>query len=55
MSVVFRPAEVADLPALMHLETTTFVSDAWSADAMRGELTARHGWYVVAVDDSDGG
>ncbi|RIJ61245.1 tRNA (adenosine(37)-N6)-threonylcarbamoyltransferase complex transferase subunit TsaD, partial [Clavibacter lycopersici] len=54
MSVLFRPAEVADLPALMHLETTTFVSDAWSPDAMRGELTARHGWYVVAVDDADG-
>ncbi|MBP2456335.1 N6-L-threonylcarbamoyladenine synthase [Clavibacter michiganensis] len=55
MSVLFRTAEVADLPALMHLETTTFVSDAWSADAMRGELTARHGWYVVAVDEADGG
>ncbi|OUE23372.1 tRNA (adenosine(37)-N6)-threonylcarbamoyltransferase complex transferase subunit TsaD [Clavibacter michiganensis] len=54
MSVLFRAAEVADLPALMHLETTTFVSDAWSADAMRGELTARHGWYVVAVDETDG-
>ena len=54
MSVLFRAAEVADLPALMHLETTTFVSDAWSADAMRGELTARHGWYVVAVDEADG-
>ncbi|CCE76461.1 tRNA (adenosine(37)-N6)-threonylcarbamoyltransferase complex transferase subunit TsaD [Clavibacter nebraskensis] len=54
MSVLFRTAEVADLPALMHLETTTFVSDAWSADAMRGELTARHGWYVVAAD-TDGG
>jgi N6-L-threonylcarbamoyladenine synthase len=54
VSVLFRAAEVADLPALMHLETTTFVSDAWSADAMRGELTARHGWYVVAVDEADG-
>ncbi|MCJ1711506.1 tRNA (adenosine(37)-N6)-threonylcarbamoyltransferase complex transferase subunit TsaD [Clavibacter michiganensis subsp. phaseoli] len=54
MSVLFRAAEVADLPALMHLETTTFVSDAWSTDAMRGELTARHGWYVVAVDEADG-
>jgi N6-L-threonylcarbamoyladenine synthase len=54
VSVLFRTAEVADLPALMHLETTTFVSDAWSADAMRGELTARHGWYVVAVDEADG-
>ncbi len=35
MSVLFRAAEVADLPALMRLETSTFVSDAWSADAMR--------------------
>ncbi|MWJ18141.1 bifunctional ribosomal protein alanine acetyltransferase/tRNA (adenosine(37)-N6)-threonylcarbamoyltransferase complex transferase subunit TsaD [Clavibacter michiganensis subsp. michiganensis] len=55
MSVLFRAAEVADLPALMRLETSTFVSDAWSADAMRGELTARHGWYVVAVDADCGG
>jgi N6-L-threonylcarbamoyladenine synthase len=55
VSVLFRTAEVADLPALMHLETTTFVSDAWSADAMRGELTAQHGWYVVAVDTDGGG
>jgi N6-L-threonylcarbamoyladenine synthase len=51
VSVVFRRAEVGDLPALMHLETTTFVTDAWSADAMRGELTTRHGWYLVAIDD----
>ncbi len=55
MSVLFRAAEVADLPELMRLETSTFVSDAWSADAMRGELTARHGWYVVAVDADGGG
>ncbi|PPF55493.1 bifunctional ribosomal protein alanine acetyltransferase/tRNA (adenosine(37)-N6)-threonylcarbamoyltransferase complex transferase subunit TsaD [Clavibacter michiganensis] len=54
MSVVFRPAALADLPALMRLETSTFVSDAWSEDAMRGELVSRHGWYVVAVDASDG-
>ncbi|MFT2708199.1 tRNA (adenosine(37)-N6)-threonylcarbamoyltransferase complex transferase subunit TsaD [Clavibacter zhangzhiyongii] len=54
MSVVFRTAALDDLGALMHLETTTFVTDAWSADAMRGELAARHGWYVVAVDEADG-
>jgi N6-L-threonylcarbamoyladenine synthase len=53
VSVAFRPAELADLPALMRLETSTFVSDAWSTDAMRGELTTRHGWYVVAVDAAD--
>ena len=53
MSVLFRPATVDDLGALMHLETTTFVTDAWSSDAMRGELTSRHGWYVVAVDEAD--
>jgi N6-L-threonylcarbamoyladenine synthase len=53
VSVAFRPAELADLPALMRLETSTFVSDAWSTDAMRGELTTRHGWYVVAVDAED--
>jgi len=53
VSVLFRPATVEDLGALMHLETTTFVTDAWSSDAMRGELTSRHGWYVVAVDEAD--
>lgn len=53
MSVVFRPAALADLPALMRLETSTFVSDAWSDEAMRGELASPHGWYVVAVDASD--
>ncbi len=55
MSVLFRAAEVAELPALMRLEPSTFGSDAWSADAMRCELTARHGWYVVAVDADGGG
>ncbi|OUE24021.1 tRNA N6-adenosine threonylcarbamoyltransferase [Clavibacter michiganensis] len=54
MSVLFRPATLEDLGALMHLETTTFVSDAWSSDTMRGELTARHGWYAVAVDAGTG-
>ena len=51
MSVLFRPATLDDLGALMHLETTTFVTDAWSSDAMRGELASRHGWYAVAVDE----
>ncbi|MDA3806031.1 tRNA (adenosine(37)-N6)-threonylcarbamoyltransferase complex transferase subunit TsaD [Clavibacter sp. CT19] len=55
MTVLFRPATIDDLAALMHLETTTFVTDAWSSDAMRGELTSRHGWYVVAADEADGG
>jgi N6-L-threonylcarbamoyladenine synthase len=53
VSVVFRTAALDDLGALMHLETTTFVTDAWSSDAMRGELASRHGWYVVAVDEAD--
>lgn len=33
----------------MQLETSTFVSDAWSADSMRAELVNANTYYLVAV------
>jgi ribosomal-protein-alanine N-acetyltransferase len=49
---MLRRARPADLDAVMALERITFVSDAWSADAMRRELEAPHTYYLVAVDDA---
>ncbi len=45
-----RDAEIDDLDAIMALETSTFVTDAWSRDMMAAELAAAHTRYVVAVD-----
>ncbi|GAB3152700.1 ribosomal protein S18-alanine N-acetyltransferase [Microbispora hainanensis] len=48
--VVLRRMTHDDLPAVMHIERTTFPADAWSEAMMRGELAdqprTRH--YVVA-------
>jgi len=49
---MLRRARPADLDAVMALERTIFVNDAWSADAMRRELGAPHTYYLVAVDDT---
>ena len=45
-----RRATVADLDAIMALERASFPDDAWSEDAMREELSAPHGCYLVDVD-----
>lgn len=45
----FRRATEDDLGAIMEIERSTFVTDAWSADTMRAELTGPHGYYLVAV------
>ena len=42
-----RRATLDDLDAIMHLETSTFASDAWSRGSMRAELGSRHGYYLV--------
>ncbi|MEP6844329.1 MAG: ribosomal protein S18-alanine N-acetyltransferase [Pseudolysinimonas sp.] len=47
-----RRATLDDLDAIMHLETSTFASDAWSRDSMRAELGSRHGYYLVAERES---
>jgi [ribosomal protein S18]-alanine N-acetyltransferase len=43
-----RRASLADLDAIMDLETSTFGSDAWSRGTMRAELASVHGYYLVA-------
>lgn len=50
-----RRATEADVDAIMQLERTTFVTDAWSEQSMRSEVTGAHGYYLVAVglDDPD--
>src|SRR3954469_18779516 len=45
---LIRRATLADLYAIMDLETSTFASDAWSRDTMRSELASVHGYYLVA-------
>ena len=43
-----RRAEESDVPAIMDLERSTFVSDAWSERSMRTEVKGEHGYYLVA-------
>jgi ribosomal-protein-alanine N-acetyltransferase len=43
-----RAATVDDLEPIMQLETGTFGTDAWSAEAMRSDLRSPHTWYLVA-------
>lgn len=47
-----RDAELADLDAIMALETATFPGDAWSRDLMAAELASPHTIYVV-VESGD--
>ena len=48
MTWQLRRAETADLDAIMAIETSVFATDAWSREAMAGEIADRHGYYVVA-------
>ncbi|MDN4616178.1 ribosomal protein S18-alanine N-acetyltransferase [Leifsonia sp. F6_8S_P_1B] len=45
-----RRAGEDDVPAIMELERSTFVSDAWSERSMRSEVTGQHGYYLVAFE-----
>lgn len=54
MTWQLRRATVADLHAIMPLETATFGTDAWSAALMRSELAARHTYYLVATSAEGG-
>lgn len=45
-----RRAMVEDVPAIMELERSTFVNDAWSERSMRSEVAGEHGYYLVAFD-----
>ena len=53
MGWALRRADLADLDAIMALETTTFGTDAWSVDAMRGDLGSVHTFYLVAERDDE--
>ncbi len=44
-----RRATERDLEAIMAIERSTFVTDAWSDETMRAELRGPHGYYLVAV------
>ncbi|GAB3611926.1 GNAT family protein [Humibacter ginsengisoli] len=48
-----RLATADDLEAIMALETSIFVTDAWSPALMRAELTAPHSCYLVVERDGD--
>jgi ribosomal-protein-alanine acetyltransferase len=48
--IVLRPATSADLDAIMLIETSVFVNDAWSADAMSRDLANPSCHYLVATD-----
>jgi ribosomal-protein-alanine acetyltransferase len=48
MTWQLRRAGIADLDAIMAIESTTFGSDAWSRPAMRAELLGPHSYYLVA-------
>ena len=45
-----RRAQVADVPAIMELERSIFVTDAWSERSMLSEVTGEHGYYLVAFE-----
>jgi len=45
-----RRAHLDDVPAIMQLERSIFVSDAWSERSMLSEVTGEHGYYVVAFE-----
>ncbi len=47
--VVIRDADLADLDAIMRLETETFETDAWSRDMMAAELASPNTQYFVAM------
>jgi ribosomal-protein-alanine acetyltransferase len=49
-----RRAEPDDLEAIMAIETSTFLGDAWPPSMMAEELAAPHRHYLVAVADDDG-
>ncbi len=45
-----RRAQAADVPAIMELERSVFVTDAWSERSMLSEVAGEHGYYLVAFE-----
>ncbi|HVX06461.1 ribosomal protein S18-alanine N-acetyltransferase [Humibacter sp.] len=52
-AAVIRRATADDLDAIMAIETSVFVTDAWSPELMRSELEAPHSFYLVAERDGE--
>ena len=48
MAWQLRRAGAGDLDKIMPIETSSFLSDAWSRDGMRSELANRQCYYLVA-------
>ncbi|MHA7985564.1 ribosomal protein S18-alanine N-acetyltransferase [Rathayibacter sp. CAU 1779] len=48
-----RRATPADLDAIMVLESSIFVTDAWSAEGVASELAGEHSHYLVVEADGD--
>jgi N6-L-threonylcarbamoyladenine synthase/ribosomal-protein-alanine N-acetyltransferase len=53
MTWQLRRAHEADLEAIMHLETTIFDNDAWSASMMERDLGDQACYYLVAFPPED--
>lgn len=45
-----RPALPSDVDAIMEIETSVFVNDAWSRESMAHELANSSCYYLVVVD-----
>lgn len=45
-----RRAQADDVPAIMELERSIFITDAWSERSMLSEVTGEHGYYLVAFE-----
>lgn len=50
---MLRRATIDDLEAIMAIESSTFASDAWSAESMAAELGNPHAYYLVALGEGD--
>jgi len=49
--MVIREAQASDLEAIMAIENSCFVKDAWSEEVMLSELNAKHTYYIVAESE----
>lgn len=54
MTWFLRRAGIGDLADIMRIETATFANDAWSEEAMAGELGSEHTYYLVAERNDTG-
>lgn len=50
-----RRATIDDLDGIMAIETSVFVTDAWSREGMAHELASPDGWYLVAEAEAEAG